>query len=143
MLDAGIKAQLRDHFAKITEPVVISMALDDGDRSRELRALLTDIAGLSDKFTLTERRDGTRSAPSFSLNRAGGDIGMRFSGLPMGHEFTSLILALLQVGGHPSKLAAETIAQVRSLPGDSEHGEYRFETFVSLTCQNCPDVVQA
>ncbi len=143
MLDAGIKTQLRDHFAKISEPVEIAMALDDGDKSRELRAMLADIAGLSDKFTLTERRDGAERVPSFSLNRAGGDIGMRFSGLPMGHEFTSLILALLQVGGHPSKLAAETIAQVRSLPGDAEHGEYRFETFVSLTCQNCPDVVQA
>ena len=138
MLDAGIKTQLREHFAKITEPVEIVAALDDGDKSRELRALLADIAGLSDRFTLIERRDGAERVPSFSLNRTGADIGMRFSGIPMGHEFTSLILALLQVGGHPSKLGAETIDQIRAL-----EGEYRFETFVSLTCQNCPDVVQA
>jgi len=138
MLDAGIKTQLREHFAKLSEQVEITMALDDSDKSRELRALLTDIAGLSNKFTLREARDGGERVPSFSLNRAGADIGMRFSGLPMGHEFTSLILALLQVGGHPAKLDAETAGQVRSLAG-----EFRFETFVSLTCQNCPDVVQA
>ena len=138
MLDAGIKTQLREHFAKITQPVEIAMALDDGEKSRELRALLDDIAGLSDRFTLVERRDGSERVPSFSLNRPGENLGLRFSGIPMGHEFTSLVLALLQVGGHPSKLGAETIAQVRALPG-----KYRFETFVSLTCQNCPDVVQA
>jgi len=138
MLDEGIKSQLREHFAKITQPVEIAMALDDGEKSRELRALLEDVAALSDRFTLVERRDGGERVPSFALNRPGEQLGLRFSGIPMGHEFTSLVLALLQVGGHPSKLAAETIAQVRALPG-----RYRFETFVSLTCQNCPDVVQA
>ncbi|MEP6939223.1 MAG: alkyl hydroperoxide reductase subunit F [Rudaea sp.] len=143
MLDAGIKTQLREHFAKISQPVEIAMALDDGEKSRELRSLLDDIAGLSDHFTLVERREGAQRVPSFSLNRPGEDLGMRFSGIPMGHEFTSLILALLQVGGHPSKLGADVIEQVRALPPDPEHGVYRFETFVSLTCQNCPDVVQA
>ena len=138
MLDAGIKTQLREHFAKITQPVEIAMALDGGEKSRELRELLEDIAALSDRFTLVERRDGSERVPSFALNRPGEQLGLRFSGIPMGHEFTSLVLALLQVGGHPSKLGAETIAQVRALPG-----RYRFETFVSLTCQNCPDVVQA
>jgi alkyl hydroperoxide reductase subunit F len=76
--------------------------------------------------------------PSFSLNRPGGDISLRFAGIPMGHEFTSLVLALLQVGGHPSKASAEVIEQIRSLKG-----EFNFETYFSLSCQNCPDVVQA
>ena len=143
MLDADIKTQLRAHFAKITQPVDIIAALDDGEKSRELRALLSDIAELSPQFRLIERLDAGVRVPSFALDRPGANLGIRFSGMPMGHEFTSLILALLQVGGHPSKLNDETIAQVRGLPPHAEHGEYRFETFVSLSCQNCPDVVQA
>src|SRR5690606_28454515 len=70
--------------------------------------------------------------------RAGTDIGVRFAGIPLGHEFTSLVLALLQVGGHPPKLSDDVIEQIRNLDGDFE-----FETFFSLSCQNCPDVVQA
>jgi alkyl hydroperoxide reductase subunit F len=138
MLDAAIKNQLQDHFAKITQPVEIVAAFDTGEKSRELRELLNDIVGLSDKFTLIERNDSSARKPSFSLNRPGQDIGVRFSGIPMGHEFTSLILALLQVGGHPSKLSADTIEQLQAL-----EGEFKFETFVSLTCQSCPDVIQA
>src|SRR5690606_4144829 len=96
-----------------------------------------DIASLSDKITLkTDGQDARK--PSFSLNRIGGDIGLRFAGLPMGHEFTSLVLALLQVGGHPSKTAPEVIEQIKNI-----EGEYHFETYFSLSCQNCPDVVQA
>ncbi|MDH0085367.1 alkyl hydroperoxide reductase subunit F, partial [Stutzerimonas stutzeri] len=99
--------------------------------------LLQDIAGLSDKITLKTDGDDARK-PSFSLNRIGGNISLRFAGIPMGHEFTSLVLALLQVGGHPSKTAPEVIEQIKALDGD-----YRFETYFSLSCQNCPDVVQA
>ncbi len=138
MLDASLKAQLQEHFAKLTQPVEIIAALDDGEKSRELRELLGELATLSPQFRLIERIDTGVRVPSFALDRPGANLGIRFSGLPMGHEFTSLILALLQVGGHPSKLSDEAIAQVRGLDGD-----YRFETFVSLTCQNCPDVVQA
>ncbi|MBA1228024.1 alkyl hydroperoxide reductase subunit F, partial [Stutzerimonas stutzeri] len=103
----------------------------------ELLSLLQDIAGLSDKITLKTDGDDARK-PSFSLNRIGGNISLRFAGIPMGHEFTSLVLALLQVGGHPSKTAPEVIEQIKALDGD-----YRFETYFSLSCQNCPDVVQA
>src|SRR5690606_19686334 len=76
--------------------------------------------------------------PSFLIRWAGTDIGVRFAGLPMGHEFTSLVLALLQVGGHPSKAAQDLIEQIKDLDGD-----FAFETYFSLSCQNCPDVVQA
>src|SRR5690554_2698381 len=92
---------------------------------------------MSDKITLRTDGDDARK-PSFSLNRINGEISLRFAGIPMGHEFTSLVLALLQVGGHPSKAAEETLEQIRSL-----EGEYLFETYYSLSCQNCPDVVQA
>ncbi len=137
MLDATLKTQLKAYLEKVTQPFEIVASLDDSDKSRELLALLNDIVGLSDKIAL--RTDGSDARrPSFSLNRPNGNIGLRFAGIPMGHEFTSLVLALLQVGGHPSKTAADVIEQIKSI-----EGEFNFETYFSLSCQNCPDVVQA
>ena len=137
MLDANLKAQLKTYLEKVTQPFEIVASLDDGDKSQELLGLLNDIVGLTDKITLkTDGSDARR--PSFALNRVGEDTGVTFAGIPMGHEFTSLVLALLQVGGHPSKLDAETIAQIKSI-----EGTFEFETYFSLSCQNCPDVVQA
>ncbi|KRW73607.1 alkyl hydroperoxide reductase subunit F [Pseudomonas sp. TTU2014-096BSC] len=102
MLDSNLKTQLKAYLEKVTQPFEIVASLDDGEKSQEMLSLLQDIASLSDKITLkTDGQDARK--PSFSLNRIGGDIGLRFAGLPMGHEFTSLVLALLQVGGHPSK----------------------------------------
>jgi len=137
MLDTNLKTQLKAYLEKVTQPFEIVASLDDGEKSQELLSLLQDIAGLSDKITLKTDGDDVRK-PSFSLNRIGGNISLRFAGIPMGHEFTSLVLALLQVGGHPSKTAPEVIEQIKALDGD-----YRFETYFSLSCQNCPDVVQA
>ncbi|HSV29075.1 MAG TPA: alkyl hydroperoxide reductase subunit F [Candidatus Omnitrophota bacterium] len=136
MLDEAIKGQLRAYFAKITQPVELVASLDDGAKSQEMDALLRDVAALSDQITLVQG-DNART-PSFAINRVGSDVGVRFAGLPMGHEFNSLILALLQVGGHPPKESAEVIEQIKALDGD-----YVFETYFSLSCQNCPDVVQA
>ncbi|GAB3386675.1 alkyl hydroperoxide reductase subunit F [Lysobacter fragariae] len=137
MLDTDLKAQLKGYLQMLTQPIELVAALDDSDNARELDALLQDIASLSDKVSL-RRDDSDARKPSFAINRVGTDIGVRFAGLPMGHEFTSLVLALLQVGGHPSKAAQDVIEQVRNLDGD-----YFFETYFSLSCQNCPDVVQA
>ncbi|KAF0805671.1 alkyl hydroperoxide reductase subunit F [Alcanivorax xiamenensis] len=137
MLDANLKTQLQSYMERITQPFEMVASLDDGDKSRELSALLREIEAMSDKITLREDGDDERR-PSFSLNRVGGDISLRFAGIPMGHEFTSLVLALLQVGGHPPKVSDEVIEQVQALQGD-----FRFETYFSLSCQNCPDVVQA
>ncbi|AHE56462.1 alkyl hydroperoxide reductase subunit F [Sphingomonas sanxanigenens] len=137
MLDANLKQQLKAYLGNITQPIELVASLDDSDKSREMLALLEDIAGLSEKVAVV-RTDGDKRTPSFMIRRVGTDIGVRFAGLPMGHEFTSLVLALLQVGGHPSKAAQELIQQVKDLDGD-----YAFETYFSLSCQNCPDVVQA
>ncbi|NUB17030.1 alkyl hydroperoxide reductase subunit F [Azospirillum brasilense] len=137
MLDSNVKGQLKAYFDKITQPIELAASLDDGAKSQDMQALLQDIASLSDKITFVRTDDDARK-PSFAIKRTGTDIGVRFAGLPMGHEFNSLILALLQVGGHPSKESAEVIEQVKAL-----EGEYRFETYFSLSCQNCPDVVQA
>jgi len=137
MLDTNLKTQLKAYLEKVSQPFEIVASLDDGEKSQEMLSLLQDIAGLCDKITL--RTDGSDARrPSFALNRIGGNISLRFAGLPMGHEFTSLVLALLQVGGHPSKTAADVIEQIKNI-----EGEYNFETYFSLSCQNCPDVVQA
>ena len=138
MLDATLKTQLKAYLEKVVQPIEIVASLDDSAKSVELRELLQEIDLLSERITLIERRDDAERKPSFSINRAGSDVGVRFAGIPMGHEFTSLVLALLQVGGHPVKLDEATIEQIRNLDGD-----YAFETYISLTCQNCPEVVQA
>ena len=137
MLDANLKAQLKSYLERITRPIEIVASLDDGAKSQEMLALLNDIVSSSNQITLDTNGSDART-PSFALNSPGQDIKLRFAGLPMGHEFTSLVLALLQVGGYPSKATEETIEQARSLTGD-----FKFETYFSLTCQNCPDVVQA
>ncbi len=137
MLDANIAAQLKSHLEKITQPVVLRSSLDDSPKSAELAELLDEIAAMSPRITV-ERADDDDRRPSFAIVRAGTDVSVRFAGIPLGHEFTSLVLALLQVGGHPSTAKEETIRQIQDLPG-----ELHFETYFSLSCQNCPDVVQA
>ena len=142
MLDAPLAEQLRAHLQKITQPIELVAHLDDSPKSAELRGLLEQIAGLSDHITAlvagdASPHDDTRR-PSFDIRRSGTDVSVGFAGLPLGHEFTSLALALLQVGGHPSTADEQVIAQIQALEGD-----YRFETYFSLSCQNCPDVVQA
>ena len=137
MLDANLKTQLKAYLERVNQPFEIVASLDDGEKSQELKTLLQEIVSLTDKITLkTDGADARR--PSFAINRPGENTGVVFAGIPMGHEFTSLVLALLQVGGHPSKLDAETIEQIKSI-----EGKFEFETYFSLSCQNCPDVVQA
>lgn len=138
MLDANLQSQLKTYLERVTRPIQITAHADDGAKSQEMLELLETLVSLSSQITLDVRRDGAERTPSFALTTPGQDIHLAFAGLPMGHEFTSLVLALLQVGGHPSKATAEVIEQVQGL-----EGEYRFETYFSLSCQNCPDVVQA
>ncbi|MEN1930089.1 alkyl hydroperoxide reductase subunit F [Luteimonas sp. MJ250] len=138
MLEDDLKTQLKAYLERLQRPIVLVASVDDGSKSAEMLELLEDIRALSDKVTVEVSRDDAQRKPSFAVTSPGHDIDLRFAGLPMGHEFTSLVLALLQVGGHPSKAAPELLEQVRGL-----EGEYRFETYFSLSCQNCPDVVQA
>ena len=138
MLDAGTKAQLKSYLDRISQPIEILASLDDTKASSDVLALLKDVAESSPLVKLTESREDIFRKPSFSINRPNENHGPRFAGLPMGHEFTSLILALLQVGGYPPKVEQPVIDQIRALDGDFE-----FEIYVSLTCHNCPDVVMA
>ena len=138
MLDDNLKTQLATYLERVTQPFEMVASLDDGDTSREMRELLTTIQSLrSDKITLrTDGQDARK--PSFTLQRIGSDSSLRFAGLPLGHEFTSLVLALLWTGGHPPKVEQDLIEQVQQLDGD-----FNFEVYMSLSCHNCPDVVQA
>ncbi|HOB46488.1 MAG TPA: alkyl hydroperoxide reductase subunit F [Zoogloea sp.] len=138
MLDATLKTQLQAYLTKVTRPVEIVASLDDGENSRQMRELLQEIASLSAQVTLVERDDGAERKPSFRITRPGENIGIRFAAIPLGHEFTSLVLALLQVGGHPPKVSDEVLEQIRKLEGD-----FNFVTYISLSCQNCPEVVQS
>ena len=138
MLDASTKAQLKSYLERATQPIEIVASLDDSKASGEMLSLLKDVAEASPLVKLTESRDDNHRKPSFSVNRPSENHGPRFAGLPMGHEFTSLILALLQIGGYPPKVEQAVLDQIRALDGDFE-----FEIYVSLTCHNCPDVVQA
>ena len=137
MLDTTIQAQLKAYLERLQRPVELVASLDDSDKAQEMRSLLDDIAALSDKVSI--RNDGQhRLRPSFGIAEAGHAPRIHFAGLPMGHEFTSLVLALLQTGGHPPKVEQTVIDQIKALPGP-----FDFETFISLSCHNCPDVVQA
>lgn len=138
MLDEQLKTQLSAYLERVQQPFELVASLDDSDTAREMRELLTTIQSLrSDKITL--RTDGNDARkPSFSLQRVGATNSLRFAGLPLGHEFTSLVLALLWTGGHPPKVEPEVIEQIAALEGD-----FNFEVYMSLTCHNCPDVVQA
>ncbi|MGN6231743.1 MAG: alkyl hydroperoxide reductase subunit F [Trinickia sp.] len=138
MLDANLKTQLKTYLDKVTRPIEIVASLDESAKSQELLVLLNEIASLSERVVVIERRGDGERKPSFSIGEPGNAAGIRFAGIPMGHEFTSLVLALLQVGGHPVKLDEAVIEQIRELDGD-----YAFETYFSLSCQNCPEVVQA
>jgi alkyl hydroperoxide reductase subunit F len=137
MLDDTLKGQLKAYLERLVAPIELAASLDDGDASRELGELLAEIAALSDKITVL--READPRTPSFLIRRAGApEVAVRFAGIPMGHEFTSLVLALLQVGGYPPKVEQSLIDAVKALPGP-----LHFESYFSQSCQNCPDVVQA
>ncbi len=137
MLDAAIKGQLQAYLEKLQRPIELIASLDESEKAQELRDLLADIEPLSDRVSV--RFDGVDARrPSFAIAEVGQLGRVQFAGIPMGHEFTSLVLGLLHVGGHPPKVDAAVIEQIKSLDGD-----YHFETFISLSCHNCPDVVQA
>jgi alkyl hydroperoxide reductase subunit F len=141
-LEENIKTQLQTYLQMLREPIVLAESLDDSAGAKDMHDLLVEIANMSDKITLVQEEDVRK--PSFAVKRADAHsqaqkaVGVRFAGIPLGHEFTSLVLALLHTGGHPMKLEQEKIAQIAAI-----EGSFHFETFVSLTCHNCPDVVQA
>ncbi|MEN8719582.1 MAG: alkyl hydroperoxide reductase subunit F [Oceanococcaceae bacterium] len=141
MLTTDLQAQLKGYMERLTRDVVLTAYTDDSPKSEELRALLTQIGETSTRISVTDADASDGRTPRFSISSqddSGHDVAVTFAGIPLGHEFTSLVLALLHVGGHPGKISDELATQIRNLPG-----EYHFETYFSLSCQSCPDVVQA
>ncbi|MED4877699.1 alkyl hydroperoxide reductase subunit F [Anoxybacillus geothermalis] len=136
LLDADIKAQLAQYLQLMENDVVLTVSAGDDPVSRDLLALIDELTAMSPKIKVEKAK--LERTPSFSVNRVGEDTGVTFAGVPLGHEFTSLVLALLQVSGRPPKVDESVVKRVQNL-----RGTYRFETYVSLTCHNCPDVVQA
>jgi NADH-dependent peroxiredoxin subunit F len=137
MLDDTLKAQLQQYLALLRQPIRLIASLDDSETGTDMKSLLDTIVSLSDKVTLDTTGNDARK-PSFEVVREGESQGVRFAGLPLGHEFTSLVLALLWTGGHPPKVEPEVIDAIKGLDADSS-----FEVYMSLSCHNCPDVVQA
>lgn len=137
MLDDSLKAQLQQYLGLLRQPIRLIASLDDSETGNDMKALLETIVSLSDKVTLDTSGNDARK-PSFVVARGGETQGVRFAGLPLGHEFTSLVLALLWTGGHPPKVEQDVIDSIKALDGD-----FNFEVYMSLTCHNCPDVVQA
>ena len=136
MLNADLKQQLQQLLELMEGDVEFVASLGSDDKSNELKELLNEMAEMSAHITITEK--SLKRTPSFSVNRPGEETGITFVGIPLGHEFNSLVLAILQVSGRAPKEKQSIIDQIKGL-----EGPFHFETFVSLTCQKCPDVVQA
>ncbi len=136
ILDATIKEQLNQYLQLMEGDIVLKVSAGSDDLSKDVLALVDELSSMSSHITV-EKTELERT-PSFSVNRVGEDTGIAFAGIPLGHEFTSLVLALLQVSGRAPKVDEKLIEQIKNIKG-----EYHFETYVSLTCHNCPDVVQA
>ena len=141
MLDDALKTQLQQYLALLRQPIRLVASLDDSETGKDMGELLNTIVGLSDKVTLDTTGTDARK-PSFAVVREGEAQGVRFAGLPLGHEFTSLVLALLWTGGHPPKVEQEVIDSIKGL-NPVAGGDFNFEVYMSLDCHNCPDVVQA
>jgi alkyl hydroperoxide reductase subunit F len=142
MLDQAMKDQLKAYLDNLKTDVHLVLSLDDSDTSNKLHGLANDIASLNNKVKVIEDQNASDRKPIMQVVNPSKETAIGFAGLPMGHEFTSLVLALLHSGGHPMKLAPEVIEQIAGLNANTDE-EMNFEIFISLSCQNCPDVVQA
>ena len=136
MLDKETKQNLAHYLEMLESPVIFSTSTDDSNDSRKLLEFLNEIAQMTEKVTIEEKK--LSRTPSFEINPLNGTSGIAFAGIPLGHEFSSFLLALLQVSGRPPKITDSLTQQIKQIQQD-----LYFETYVSLTCHNCPDVVQA
>jgi alkyl hydroperoxide reductase subunit F len=137
-LDLAIKNQLQEYMTRLVNPIKLVAYVDENSSSKEMIEMLEEVASLSEKITLSKEADVSKRIPSFEINREKEITGITFAGIPSGHEFTSFVLALLQASGYPVKIDAEKIEQIKNIKD-----KFHFETYISLSCHNCPDVVQA
>lgn len=138
MLDSNLKQQLNEYLKHLVQDIALHVYSDHSSKAEELTALATEISNLSNRIHLTVSQDSHSRMPALQIAPKGEQARVEFAGIPMGHEFSSLVLALLQAGGHPSKADKQLLEQITHLEGD-----LHFESYISLSCQNCPEVVQA
>ncbi|MFD1360132.1 alkyl hydroperoxide reductase subunit F [Lentibacillus salinarum] len=136
MLDSDIKSQLKQYLEFLEGDIVLKVSAGSDNVSKEMLELVDELATMSSNIKIEKTE--LKRTPSFSVNRPGEDTGITFAGVPLGHEFTSLVLALIQVSGRPPKVEQSVIDRIKAI-----EDEYHFETYVSLSCHNCPVVVQA
>lgn len=138
MLSKDIIEALTSYTANMQKDVTFVLQTGEHAKRQELVEFLEGVASVSERITLTERDAGLRSPVSFLLEVDGKASGVNFSGIPSGHEFNSLVLAILHASGTEMKLDDS----VKAIIGNVKE-RLHFEVFVSLSCHNCPDVVQA
>lgn len=136
ILDETIKLQLKEYLSLLEDEVVIKKYTGTDEVSLQMDELLEELNKLSSKIHIEE--EVLNRMPSFKLTKRDTDSGITFAGVPLGHEFSSLVLALLQVSGRPPKMEQEVVDRIKLIKR-----ELSFETYISLSCHNCPDVVQA
>jgi len=137
-LSSEIKAQLNQYLVNLKTSIVIDAFIDESEASANMSELLAELTEMTEKISLNIHKDTDERTPSFKINKPNESTGIQFAGIPLGHEFSSLVLAILQVGDHPLKISEDLIGQIKNIEGN-----FVFETFISLSCHNCPDVVQA
>jgi len=136
VIDKDIKEQLATYLELMEDNVFIKVSAASDEISNNMVALVDELASMSSKIKVEKSK--LLRTPSFSINRIGEETGVTFAGIPLGHEFNSLVLALLQVSGRAAKVDQKAIDAIKNLKG-----EYNFESYISLTCHNCPEVVQS
>ncbi|ADJ59378.1 MAG: alkyl hydroperoxide reductase subunit F [Lactococcus cremoris] len=135
ILDENLRSQLLPYMDLLENPIILKVDADDSENGQKINEFTDELASLSD--LISKEKTNLNHKPAFSIEREGVS-GLVFSGLPLGHELNSLVLALVQVSGRPPRIEQELIEQIKAIK-TSLH----FDTYVSLTCHNCPDVVQA
>ncbi len=136
ILDSEIRNQLNDYLKLMEGDIKITLSVGEDENSKDMTALVDELVTMSEKIKI--EKGVLKRTPSFTLDRPDLETGIVFAGVPLGHEFSSLVLALLQVSGRPPKVEASTLERIKAIKG-----QHHFETYVSLTCHNCPEVVQA
>lgn len=137
-LDNNLKKQVEEYLLKLVNPIEITLKMNNSHVSNEMKGFVEELSNLSHKITMRYHEESSHRAPSFTISKVGESTGLTFAGIPLGHEFNSLILALLQVSGYPPKIDEKSISRIKSI-----QEKLHFETYISLSCHNCPDVVQA
>lgn len=136
MLDEATKSQVKEYFNRLKNEVKILVYDGDHTNRKDMIEFLSDVQGLNENLKIEYSKE-VSTGVDFDILSMGKPTGIKFSGIPMGHEFTSFILAVLQAGGNPIKLDESMLRAVSKIKG-----ELNFETFISLDCHNCPEVVQ-